>query len=125
MSLPSAFTRERNNVKRKGIFRPKSMIIDEDSASAPGKGFFTQQNTDAKVFMEEHFQVKISPFPNCHQIARKDNLWYNYKVNCVLKVMVLGSVKYLLLCRECGPSMAGSILTSSQTPSSFLRREKP
>ena len=30
--------------------------------------------------MEEHFQVKISPFPSCHQIARKDHLWHNFKV---------------------------------------------
>ena len=60
VSLPSAFTRERNNVKRKGIFRPRSMIEDHTetnmSPASPG-GYFTQQHTDAKTFMEEHFMV--------------------------------------------------------------------
>ena len=82
VSLPSAFTRERNTTKRKGIFRPRSILIEDESSpisSTQARGFFSQQNTDAKIFMEEHFQVKISPFPNCHQIARKDNLWHNYK----------------------------------------------
>ena len=31
MSLPSAFTRERNNVKRKGIFRPRSVVMEDDT----------------------------------------------------------------------------------------------
>ena len=104
MTLPSAFTRERNNVKRKGIFRPRSMVIEDEtsphtSPASPG-GYFTQQHTDAKIFMEEHFmvsqrsenthwilkfilvcycQVKTSPFPSCHQIARKDNLWHSFR----------------------------------------------
>jgi len=83
VSLPSAFTREKNTVKRKGIFRPRSIVIEEDLPSSTvlggNKGYFTQQHNDAKVFMEEHFQVKISPFPSCHQIARKDHLWHNFK----------------------------------------------
>lgn len=80
VNLPSAFTRERNTSKRKGIFRPRSIVVDEFSIpQAANAGFFTQQHTDAKVFMEEHFQVKISPFPSCHQIARKDNLWQNFR----------------------------------------------
>ena len=99
VTLPSAFTRERNNVKRKGIFRPRSMVIDDDIPMSPvsPQGYFTQQHTDAKTFMEEHFmvshaigkgllvpiissrKVKTSPFPSCHQIARKDNLWHSYK----------------------------------------------
>ena len=61
VTLPSAFTRERNNVKRKGIFRPRSMVIEDEtnthtSPASPG-GYFTQQHTDAKIFMEEHFMV--------------------------------------------------------------------
>ena len=53
VALPMAFTREKNTAKRKGIFRPRSIIIEEDSPSAtvPGgnKGYFTQQHSDAKV----------------------------------------------------------------------------
>ena len=97
VTLPSAFTRERNNIKRKGIFRPRSMLIDDDIPMSPAspQGYFMQQHTDAKTFMEEHFmvsqaigkglliidsrQVKTSPFPSCHQIARKDNLWHSYR----------------------------------------------
>ena len=77
--------RERNPVTRRGIFRPRSLVLDGDtgdcSGSSPAQGFFTQQHADAKVFMEEHFQVKISPFPSCHQIARKDRLWQHFKVS--------------------------------------------
>jgi len=81
VTLPSAFTRERNNIKRKGIFRPRSMLIDDDIPMSPAspQGYFMQQHTDAKTFMEEHFMVKTSPFPSCHQIARKDNLWHSYR----------------------------------------------
>merc|ERR1719232_1412566 len=60
VSLPSAFTREKNKVKRKGIFRPRSIVIEEDLPSSlilgGNKGYFTQQHNDAKVFMEEHSQ---------------------------------------------------------------------
>ena len=60
VSLPSAFTRERNTSKRKGIFRPRSIVVDEFSIpQAANAGFFTQQHTDAKVFMEEHFQARV------------------------------------------------------------------
>ena len=89
VDLPCAFTREKNTNKRKGIFRPRSVILEEDSpAPAVGSGYFTQQHNDAKSFMEEHFTVKISPFPSCHQIARKDHLWINYKVRILNSVSV-------------------------------------
>ena len=80
LDLPMAFTREKNPNKRKGIFRPRSVLLEESPAGPPNNGYFTQQHNDAKSFMEEHFTVKISPFPSCHQIARKDHLWTNYRV---------------------------------------------
>ena len=81
VDLPFAFTREKNTNKRRGIFRPKSVVLEDFQVPpASSKGFFTQQHNDSKSFMEEHFTVKISPFPSCHQIARKDHLWTNYKV---------------------------------------------
>ena len=83
VDLPFAFTREKNTSKRRGIFRPKSVVLEDapvPPTSAPGSGFFTQQHNDSKYFMDQHFTVKISPFPSCHQIARKDHLWTNYKV---------------------------------------------
>ena len=59
VSLPTAFTRERNLVKRPGIFRPRSMVIEDAASSSSPGGFFTQQHTDAKIFMEEHFMVSL------------------------------------------------------------------
>ena len=85
VDLPMAFTREKHTSKRKGIFRPRSVILSSESPvmapATPSNGYFTQQHNDAKSFMEEHFTVKISPFPSCHQIARKDHLWQNYRVS--------------------------------------------
>ena len=83
VDLPFVFTREKNTNKRRGIFRPRSVVMEDcpvPSYPSRGNGFFTQQHNDSKSFMEEHFTVKISPFPSCHQIARKDHLWTNYKV---------------------------------------------
>ena len=62
VSLPSAFTREKNKVKRKGIFRPRSIVIEEDLPSSlilgGNKGYFTQQHNDAKVrFSIERFSA--------------------------------------------------------------------
>ena len=80
VSLPCAFTREKTPTNpRKNLFRPRSVVIDDNPTGGGPHGFLAQQHTDAKTFMEDHIQVKISPFPSCQQIARKDYLWQHYK----------------------------------------------
>ena len=32
-----------------------------------------------KIILVCYYQVKTSPFPSCHQIARKDNLWHSFR----------------------------------------------
>jgi len=73
--------REKNVAKRKNLFRPRSVLIEDDvlPSSMSTDGYFTQQHNDPKKFMEEHILVKISPVPACQAIARKDYLWTYYK----------------------------------------------
>ena len=132
VDLPLAFTREKNYNKRRGIFRPKSVVLEDFQVPpASSKGFFTQQHNDSKSFMEEHFTVKISPFPSCHQIARKDHLWTNYKVSTNIYIWVdcnpmiqFDNESNQQLFRKCNLNTAGIISTFSRNPSRCREKEK-
>ena len=131
VDLPFVFTREKNTNKRRGIFRPRSVVLEDcpvPPAPSSGNGFFTQQHNDSKSFMEEHFTVKISPFPSCHQIARKDHLWTNYKVRISVTLIVMiqsdSDDSNQQLFRKCNLNTAGIISTFSRNPSHFLKKEK-
>lgn len=81
VSLPKAFMREKTSTKRKNLFRPRSVLFEDDvlPSTVSSEGFFSQQHDDPNKFMEDHILVKISPVPSCQQIARKDYLWKYYK----------------------------------------------
>ena len=125
VTLPSAFTRERNNIKRKGIFRPRSMVIDDDipMSSASPQGYFMQQHTDAKTFMEEHFMVSQAVGKGFYSfllliLAR----WRLPPFHPATRLQ--GKTTYGTATGGCSKSMGDSILTFSLTPSPFLNRER-
>ena len=81
VSLPSAFTREKNTVKRKGIFRPRSIVIEEDLPSSTvlggNKGYFTQQHNDAKVrFSIERFSAIAIQGRLILEKKNNNSFWY-------------------------------------------------
>jgi len=82
VSLPKAFMREKSTAKRKNLFRPRSILIDDENETnteSSSDRYFEQQHDDPKKFMQDHLLVKIAPVPSCQQIARKDYLWKYYQ----------------------------------------------
>ncbi|XP_023329624.1 tubulin polyglutamylase TTLL7 isoform X2 [Eurytemora carolleeae] len=88
VAIPKTFTKDKTNHVKKSYSKPKSMITDEKVLMVRSEvprvpkvpGFFRQNTKDQSSFSDDHGGVKVSPFPACTQISRKDNLWVHFKM---------------------------------------------